>query len=403
MSPRPVLTPSLLCRASVAIGGSLFAGLTALPGPASATPTTAPCFGTVTLSKTYARLLTDRHLTDPDALSSSRPRHLKGTARPILFAARPGSLAQGEVRLVVTLPPQACEGSPPLTAALDRAGITITHPTPTPPTFPTWWPLWPYRATPSGWRPQPLWRSFQNEAPDNPNPPQHPELPTPQPPALPIPPTYGQPLPDLHPTQELPSTGLPSTTTSQKPRRHAPTPPRPADTHDQETNRDQGAKSEYGGYSEHSDKRDRADKTDRADTRTSGEIAVAAALDQLGTPFSWGGGASTGPTRGVGRGAGTTGFDCSGLTLYAWSKAGVKLGHYTGSQFRQGHRVPVTALRKGDLVFFGGGTGDPTHVGLYLGDGIMIHAPKTGDVVRKTSFLDSSHYRPRYRGAVRPG
>ncbi|MFI6788746.1 C40 family peptidase [Nonomuraea sp. NPDC050383] len=130
---------------------------------------------------------------------------------------------------------------------------------------------------------------------------------------------------------------------------------------------------------------------------------MAAALDQLGTPFSWGGGSSSGPTRGVGRGAGTTGFDCSGLTLYAWSKAGVKLGHYTGSQFRQGRRVSLADLRRGDLVFFGGGAGDPTHVGLYLGEGIMIHAPRTGDVVRRTSFLQSTHYRPLYRGAVRPG
>ncbi|MFI6391401.1 NlpC/P60 family protein [Nonomuraea sp. NPDC050540] len=136
---------------------------------------------------------------------------------------------------------------------------------------------------------------------------------------------------------------------------------------------------------------------------TKGEAAATAALARLGTPFSWGGGAPSGPTRGIGRGANTVGFDCSGLTLYAWSKAGVTLGHYTGTQFRQGRRVALSDLRKGDLVFFGGGNGDPTHVGLYLGDGIMIHAPKTGDVVRKTQFLKSSYYRSIYRGAVRPG
>ncbi|WP_327089307.1 NlpC/P60 family protein [Nonomuraea sp. NBC_01738] len=122
----------------------------------------------------------------------------------------------------------------------------------------------------------------------------------------------------------------------------------------------------------------------------------------MGTPFSWGGGRPSGPTTGIGRGANTVGFDCSGLTLYAWSKAGISLGHYTGTQFRQGRRVPLSDLRKGDLVFFGGGSGDPTHVGLYLGGGIMIHAPKTGDVVKKTQFLDSSYYRPIYRGAIRP-
>jgi cell wall-associated NlpC family hydrolase len=133
-----------------------------------------------------------------------------------------------------------------------------------------------------------------------------------------------------------------------------------------------------------------------------GDVAAAAALTQLGTPFSWGGGRPSGPTTGIGRGARTTGFDCSGLTLYAWSKAGVGLGHYTGTQYRQGRRIPVGDLRKGDLVFFGGGTGDPTHVGLYLGGGVMVHASKTGDVVKKTGFLTSPYFRPIYRGAVRP-
>lgn len=140
----------------------------------------------------------------------------------------------------------------------------------------------------------------------------------------------------------------------------------------------------------------------KGDLRTKGGIAAAAALRQLGTPFSWGGGSSSGPTRGVGMGALTTGFDCSGLTLYAWSRAGVRLGHYTGAQFRQGRRVPLGDLRTGDLLFFGGGSGDPTHVGLYLHSGVMIHAPKTGDVVRTTRFLNTPYYRAVFRGAVRP-
>lgn len=140
----------------------------------------------------------------------------------------------------------------------------------------------------------------------------------------------------------------------------------------------------------------------KRDLRTKGGIAAAAAIGQLGTPFSWGGGSSSGPTRGIGRGALTTGFDCSGLTMYAWSRAGVRLGHYTGAQFRQGRRVPLGGLRTGDLLFFGGGSGDPTHVGLYLHGGVMIHAPKTGDVVRTTPFLNSPYYRAVFRGAVRP-
>ncbi|MFG1703817.1 NlpC/P60 family protein [Nonomuraea sp. M3C6] len=134
-----------------------------------------------------------------------------------------------------------------------------------------------------------------------------------------------------------------------------------------------------------------------------GHIAASAALDQLGVSFSWGGGSTKGPTIGIGRGATTRGFDCSGLTLYAWSRAGIRLSHYTGAQFRQGRRIPLTARRMGDLLFFGGGTGDPTHVALFLGGKLMIHAPKTGDVVRKTDFLNSAYYRSNFRGAVRPG
>jgi len=125
-----------------------------------------------------------------------------------------------------------------------------------------------------------------------------------------------------------------------------------------------------------------------------GRIAAAAALRQIGRPYVWGGGSSAGPTGG--------GFDCSGLVLHAWARAGARLTHYTGTQFRQGRRVPFSQLRPGDLVFFGGGGGDPTHVGIYVKDGVMVHAPKTGDVVRTIDFTASPYYLSRYRGAVRP-
>lgn len=125
-----------------------------------------------------------------------------------------------------------------------------------------------------------------------------------------------------------------------------------------------------------------------------GQIAAVVALRQVGRPYVWGGGSSAGPTGG--------GFDCSGLALHAWSRAGVRLTHYTGTQFRQGRRVPFSQLRPGDLVFFGGGAKDPTHVGLYLKDGVMVHAPGAGGVVRTTDFAASAYYLSRYRGAVRP-
>lgn len=141
---------------------------------------------------------------------------------------------------------------------------------------------------------------------------------------------------------------------------------------------------------------------ERGTSRTKGEIAVAAALRHLGVAFSWGGGSPAGPTLGIGKGAATRGFDCSGLTLHAWSKAGVKLGHYTGTQFRQGRRVPLADRRPGDLLFFGGGTGAPTHVGLFVRGSLMVHAPKTGDVVRKANFLKPGYFRTSFRGVVRP-
>ncbi|WP_433350371.1 C40 family peptidase [Microtetraspora malaysiensis] len=135
---------------------------------------------------------------------------------------------------------------------------------------------------------------------------------------------------------------------------------------------------------------------------TRGDVAVKAAESWLGMPYTWGGGAAGGPSKGVGRGAVRVGFDCSGLVMAAWAKAGVELGHYTGTQFRQGRRVALDEVRPGDLMFFGGGRGDPTHVGMYAGGGAMIHAPKTGDVVKRVDVLGSRHYMTTFRGAVRP-
>lgn len=131
-----------------------------------------------------------------------------------------------------------------------------------------------------------------------------------------------------------------------------------------------------------------------------GARAVAAAMRYLGTPYSWGGGNASGPSRGIGRGAGTVGFDCSGLTLYAWAQAGVSLSHFTGSQWNEGARISSMGdLIPGDLVFFGSDLG---HMGMYIGGGQMIHAPQTGDVV-KISSITSGYYVARFRGGVRPG
>lgn len=110
-------------------------------------------------------------------------------------------------------------------------------------------------------------------------------------------------------------------------------------------------------------------------------LVVAYAVQQLGKPYVF---AAAGPET----------FDCSGLTLMAWNQAGVSMAHFAATQYETFPRVSVDALEPGDLVFF-----YPTihHVGIYIGDGKMIHAPHTGDVVRVASIFRASLV-----GAVRP-
>ncbi|MEV4002766.1 NlpC/P60 family protein [Actinomadura sp. NPDC049753] len=107
--------------------------------------------------------------------------------------------------------------------------------------------------------------------------------------------------------------------------------------------------------------------------------AVRAALAQQGVPYSWGGGNASGPSYGTAQGANIKGFDCSGLTLYAYAQVGITLGHYTGSQYNAGTHVSMSQLKPGDLVFF---HSDLHHMGMYIGNGNMVHAPQTGDVVK---------------------
>lgn len=127
---------------------------------------------------------------------------------------------------------------------------------------------------------------------------------------------------------------------------------------------------------------------------TDGQRAVSAAARWLGTPYSWGGGAFTGPTLGSCGPAGcqgttTVGFDCSGLTLYAWYQATggkVRLDHYTGSQWGATQRIPLSQLQPGDLVFYGSSGPTSHHVGMYVGGGRMIEAPYTGANVRYSTI-----------------
>lgn len=94
-------------------------------------------------------------------------------------------------------------------------------------------------------------------------------------------------------------------------------------------------------------------------------VAITYALSQLGKPYLWGG-------------AGPNAFDCSGLTMMAWTQAGVTLLHYTGDQINEGSRVSSYAdISPGDLVLVPGSDGtvaNPGHVGLYIGDGLVESA-----------------------------
>lgn len=124
------------------------------------------------------------------------------------------------------------------------------------------------------------------------------------------------------------------------------------------------------------------------------EVVVDRAMAQLGVIYAWGGGDEDGATLGI-RDGGTadsfgdynkTGFDCSGLMIYAFAGIGVSLPHYSGYQYTMGTRVPVSERERGDMLFWG--PGGSQHVALYVGGGKMVEAPQSGEVVRVSSVRE---------------
>jgi cell wall-associated NlpC family hydrolase len=139
-------------------------------------------------------------------------------------------------------------------------------------------------------------------------------------------------------------------------------------------------------------RRARLDRANRSTGRTSvdinvpasgrAKIAVDYALNQLGDPYVW---AADGPDS----------FDCSGLTMAAWGKAGVSLSHSSKAQYNEGRRVSKSNLQPGDLVFY---YSPISHVAIYLGNDRIVHASRPGKPVK----IDELDLMP-YTGAVRPG
>ncbi len=104
--------------------------------------------------------------------------------------------------------------------------------------------------------------------------------------------------------------------------------------------------------------------------------AVNTAMDQRGKPYEYGA-------------AGPNSYDCSGLTMYAWKAAGVSLPHSSRQQSQMGTPVARNQLQPGDLVFF---YSPVSHVGIYIGNNQVVHAPESGDVVKISNIDAIGHY-----------
>ena len=127
--------------------------------------------------------------------------------------------------------------------------------------------------------------------------------------------------------------------------------------------------------------------TSSAQARGGREVSVSAAdkaatkaASLIGKPYKFGGAAPS------------TGFDCSGLVQYSFRQAGVSLPHNTDKQRLVSRHVKVSDLRRGDLIFFDQEGKKNSHVGIYLGRGMFVHAPSSGKTVR-SDRLDAPYWK----------
>jgi len=132
------------------------------------------------------------------------------------------------------------------------------------------------------------------------------------------------------------------------------------------------------------------------------QTAIAAAKSQRGLPYSWGGGGTNGPSYGISPDTSIWGFDCSGLTQYAYAQAGINIGGTSREQYNRysNRTVARSDLQPGDLVFWASGSASSSiyHVALYIGGNQVVQAPQSNDVVKVSNMWFGGDY----FGAVRP-
>ncbi len=119
------------------------------------------------------------------------------------------------------------------------------------------------------------------------------------------------------------------------------------------------------------------------------EYVIRRAGSQMGVPYSWGGGSLTGPSAGVDYDAGKIGFDCSGLTRYAFAGVGVQIPKYSGDQYDSGRPIAPSQAKRGDLIFYG--PGGSQHVTIYLGGGKMLEASGSAGQVTVSPVRTAGH------------
>jgi murein DD-endopeptidase len=122
-------------------------------------------------------------------------------------------------------------------------------------------------------------------------------------------------------------------------------------------------------------------------TPQSAEFAAGYALKMVGKPYRYGGSSAAG-------------FDCSGLVQFSYRQAGVSLPRSTEAQLAASSRVKLSAIRRGDLLFFDEEGKKKSHVGIYLGEGRFVHAPSSGKHVR-TDRLDAPYWKKHLADARR--